>query len=108
MIRAPVRSVLAPGRLRILLLSLLLLFVGTAASAGISIARPIEVTLIVLVIVAAIWDLRERGRERLAAVALAVGAILLSLLDVTVRIRHLQVAASAIVAAFAGLVVWRA
>ena len=107
-IRAPVRSVLAPGRLRILLLSLLLLFVGTAASAGTSLARPIEVTLIVLVIVAAIWDLRERGRERLAAVALAVGAILLSLLDVTVRIRHLPVAASAIVAAFAGLVVWRA
>ncbi len=46
----------------------------------------------VLVIVAAVWDLRERGRERLAAVALGAGAILLSVLDVTVRIRHLPVA----------------
>jgi voltage-gated potassium channel len=107
-IRAPVRSALAPGRLRLLLLSLLLLFVGTAASAGTALARPIEVTLIVLVIVAAIWDLRERGHERIAAVALAAGVILLSVLDVTVRIRHLPVAASSLVAMFAGLVVWRA
>ena len=108
MIRAPGRSALAPGRLRLLLLSLLLLFVGTAASAGTGRARAIEGTLMVLVIVAAIWDLRERGRERLVAVTLAAGAILLSVLDVIVRIRHLPVVASAMVAVFAGLVVWRA
>jgi hypothetical protein len=62
----------------------------------------------VLVIVAALWDLRERGRERLVAGALCAGAILLSVLDVTARIRHLPVVASAIVAMLAGLVVWRA
>jgi hypothetical protein len=63
-IRTPGRSALAPGRLRLLLLSLLLLFVGTAASAGTGRARAIEGTLMVLVIVAGVWDLHERGRER--------------------------------------------
>src|SRR4029453_3937508 len=106
--RAPRRFVLAPGRLRLLLLSLLLLFVGTAASAGTGRARAIEGTLMVLVIVAAVRDLRERGRERVAAAALGAGAILLSGLDMTVRIRHLPVVTTAIVAVFAGLVVWRA
>ena len=62
----------------------------------------------VLVIVAAVWDLRERGRERLVAAALGAGAILLGVLDLTMRIRHLPVVASAIVAVLAGLVVWRA
>jgi voltage-gated potassium channel len=107
-IRTPGRSALAPGRLRLLLLSLLLLFVGTAASAGTGRARAIEGTLMVLVIVAAICDLRERGRQRVAAAALGAGAILLSGLDMTVRILHLPVVATAIVAVFAGLVVWRA
>jgi hypothetical protein len=55
--------------------------VGTAASACTGPARAIERTLMVLVIVDALWDLRERGRERLAAAALAAGAILLSVLD---------------------------
>jgi hypothetical protein len=67
-----------------------------------------EGILIALVIVAAVWDLRERGRERLVAAGLAAGAILLNILDVTLRIRHLPVVASAMVAALAGLVVWRA
>lgn len=102
------RAALAPGRLRLLLLSLLLLFLGSAASAGIARARAIEGTLLVLVIAAAVWDLRARGRERLVAAALGAGAIVVSVLDVTVRIRHLPVAASAMVAALAGLVVWRA
>jgi hypothetical protein len=108
MTRARRRAALAPGRLRLLLLSLLLLFVGTAASAGTGRARVIEGTLLVLVIVAAVWDLRSRGRERLVAAALGAGAIVANVLDVTVRIRHLPVAAGAIVAALAGLVVWRA
>jgi voltage-gated potassium channel len=106
--RAPRRSALAPGRLRLLLLSLLLLFVGTGAAAGTGRGRAIEGPLMVLVIVAAVWDLRERGRERLVAAALGAGAILLGVLDLTVRIRHLPVVASAIVAVLAGLVVWRA
>ena len=60
-IRAPGRSALAPGRLRLLLLSLLLLFVGTAASAGTGRARAIEGTLMVLVIVAALWASPSRS-----------------------------------------------
>jgi hypothetical protein len=108
MTRASRRAALAPGRLRLLLLSLLLLFVGTGASAGTAHARAIEGMLLVLVIAAAVWDLRSRGRERLMAATLGAGAIVVSVLDVTVRIRHLPVAASAMVAAFAGLVVWRA
>jgi hypothetical protein len=65
------------------LLSLLLLFVGTGASAGTGRGRAIEGTLMVLVIVAAVWDLRERGRERLVAAALGASAIVLSVLDLT-------------------------
>ena len=108
MIRAAGRSALAPGRLRLLLLSLLLLFMGTAATVGTGAARAIEGALIVVLIVAAVLDLRERGRERLVTAALGAGAIVLSVLDVSVRIRHLPVAASAMVAVLAGLVVWRA
>jgi hypothetical protein len=102
------RSALAPGRLRLLFLSLLLLFGGAAAAAGTGRARAIEGTLMVVVIVTAVWDLREQGRERGVAAALGAGAILLSVVDVTVRLRHLPGVASAMVAALAALVVWRA
>ena len=106
MIRSPGGSVLAPGRFRLLLLALLLFFGGTGA--GFAHTGAIEVALLVLVIVVAVWDVRDGGRGGLVAIALAGGTILLGVVDLSVRIRHLPVFASAIVALFAGLVVWRA
>ena len=64
--------------------------------------------LLVLVIGAAVWDVRDGGRGGRMALALAGGAILLNVVDLSVRIRHLPVLASSIVALFAGLVVWQA
>ena len=65
-------------------------------------------TLQALVIVAAVWDLGEHGRGRGIAAVVGIGAILMSVLDLSARIRHLPVAASMSVALLAGLIVWRA
>ena len=108
MTAAPGGSPLARGRFRLLLASLLLFFVGAAATAGTGYEPAVAAALQGLVIVAAVWDLSERGRGRQVAAALAVGAILLSVLDLSTRIRHLPVAASTSVALLAGLVVWHA
>jgi Ion channel len=97
----------APGRFRLLLLSLLLFFVGMAAATGTGGERLVGVILLALVIVAAVHDLAERGYRRRVAIALAGGAIAISILDVSVRMRQLPVLASVIVAVFAGFVVWR-
>lgn len=105
---APGRSVLAPGRLRLLLLALLLFFGGTAVAAGSAHERAVDAALLALVIVAAVTDLRERGGGRVVAAGLAGSAILLSVSNLSVRIRHLPVVASGIVALLTGLVVWRA
>jgi Ion channel len=105
---APGGSPLARGRFRLLLASLLLFFVGAAATAGTGYEPAVAAALQGLVIVAAVWDLSERGRGRQVATALAVGAILLSVLDLSTRIRHLPVAASTSVALLAGLVLWHA
>jgi hypothetical protein len=101
-------SALARGRFRLLLASLLLFFVGTAAAAGTSFEPALYMTLQGLVIVSAVWDLSEPVRGRRIAAVLAVGAVLLSVLDLSTRIRHLPVAASTSVALLAGLIVWRA
>jgi hypothetical protein len=101
-------SALARGRLRFLLAALLLFFVGTAAVAGTGFEPAFYMTLQALVIIAAVWDLGEHGRGRGIAAVVGIGAILLSALDLSARIRHLPVAASMSVALLAGLIVWRA
>jgi hypothetical protein len=98
---------LAPGRFGLLLLSLLLFLGGTAAAAGSDAERVVEVSLLALIIVAAVLDLRERGHRRSLAIALAGGVMLVSVVDLSVRIKHLPVLAGALVVLFASLVVWR-
>lgn len=96
----------APGRFRLLLLSLLLFFVGMAAATGTGGERVIAVVLLGFVIVAAVHDLSEVGHRRRVAIALAAGAIVISVVDLNVRMRHVPILAGAIVAVFAGFVVW--
>ena len=98
---------LASGRFHLLLLSLLLFFGGTAAAAGSRAERVVEVSLLALIIVAAVLDLRERGHRRSLAIALAAGVMLVSVVDLSVRIKHLPVLAGALVVLVASLVVWR-
>ncbi len=99
---------LAPGRFHLLLLSLLLFFGGTAAAAGSRAERVVEVSLLALIIVAAVLDLRERGHQRNLAIALAGGVIFVSAANLSARIKHLPAVSGALIVLFAGLVVWRA
>ncbi len=99
----------APGRFRLLLLSLIVSFAGMAAVAGTRLERPVSVVLLALVVAAAVLDLRERGRRGRIAIRLAGAVIiLLSVVDLGVRIAHLPVLADALMVLFAGFVVWRA
>jgi hypothetical protein len=100
------RGALAPGRFRLLLLVLLLDIVGTAASTGIAQARLIEFVLLALTVVVAILELRVGGLRWSASIVLALSVILLTLVDLTVRFRHVPIIASILVALFAGLIVW--
>ena len=102
----PQVAAFAPGRFRLLLLSLVLFFGGTAASTGASREGLIEVILLAFFIVAAVLDLREPGRRRGFSIALAATVILWSFLDLNLPIR-LPVVAGTLVALFAGFVVWR-
>ena len=102
------RGALAPGRFRLLLLVLLVFIVGTAASTGAAQARLIEFVLLVLTVVVAILELRVGGLRWSASIVLALSVILLSLVDLTVRLRHVPIIASILVALFAGTVVWLA
>ena len=102
------RAVFAPGRFRLLLLSLLLFIVGTAALPEADAARVIEFILLAGAIVVAVIELRAPGQHRLVPIALAACVILVSVVDHTVRLRHLPMIASAVVGLFAGLVVWLA
>jgi hypothetical protein len=104
----PERSAFAPGRFRLLLLALVLFIIGTAASSRAGAGQLVEAILIAVAVVVAVVELRAPGQRRLVAVALAGCVILLSLVDYTVRFRHLPLIASAIVAVFAGIVVWLA
>jgi voltage-gated potassium channel len=105
---SPSGLALTPGRFRLLLLSLLLFFGGTAAATGTRVERAVGVTLLALIIVAVVLDLRERGHRGRFAIGLAGGVILVSIVDLNVRIKHLPVLAGATMVLFAGLVVWRA
>jgi hypothetical protein len=98
----------APGRFRLLLLALLLLIVGTAATPRARPSRLVEVVLVATTLVVAVFELRAPGQRRLAPIALAACAILVSLVDYTVPLGHLPLVASAIVAIFAAIVIWLA
>src|SRR5262245_65617927 len=88
------RGALAPGRFRLLLLALVLFIVGTAASTGTTQARLIEFILLALTVVVAILELRVGGLRWSASVILALSVILLTLVDLTVRIRPVPIVAS--------------
>jgi hypothetical protein len=98
---------LVPGRFRLLLLALFLAFGGTAVASGTRAERLVDAILLALVLVAAVLDLRERGR-RWRVGGLAAGIILLSVVDLNVRIPHLASLVDAMMVVFSGLVVWRA
>jgi hypothetical protein len=63
--------------------------------------------LLALVLVAAVLDLRER-EHRWRFAGLAAGIILLSGVDLNVRVPYLAALVDAMMVVFAGLVVWRA
>jgi ion channel len=98
---------LVPGRFRLLLLALFLAFGGTAVASGTRVERLVDAILLALVLVAAVLDLRERGR-RWRVGGLAAGIILLSVVDLNVQIPHLASLVDAMMVVFSGLVVWRA
>ena len=102
------RAMLAPGRFRLLLVALLLLIVGSAAAAGSAHAGLIELVLLAGAIAVALLELHVPGQRRIVPVALAASTILASLVNQSVRLVHMPVLVSAIVAVFAGLVVWLA
>jgi len=106
MTATPGRTVFAPGRLRLLLLALLVFILGTAVSPQVGPGQLIEIILLVMTLGIAIIELREPGQPRLVPIALAASVVLVSAVDYTVRFRHLPLVASAVVAVFAGTVVW--
>jgi voltage-gated potassium channel len=99
-------TVFVPGRFRLLLVSLLLFMVGTATSTSVGHGPLVEFILLATTIVVAVLELHVRGQRRLFSVAFASAVILLSLVDNTVRLRHVPMIASAVVGLFAGFVVW--
>jgi voltage-gated potassium channel len=102
----PGRAAFAPGRFRLLLLSLLAFIVGTAASPRAGSGQLIEFFLLAITLGIAVVELRAPGQRRLIPIVLAVAVILVSAVDHTVRFRHLPLLASAVVAVFAGSLVW--
>jgi len=92
--------VLAPGHFRLLLFSLVLFVVGTAA------LPRIEPLLLALTIGLALVELRAPGQRRLVPTSVAVGVFLVSSVDYAGRLRQVPLIASAIVIVFAGAVLW--
>ena len=106
MAATPGRGLFAPGRFRLLLLSLLLLIVGTAASPRSESARLVEFSLLALTIGIGIAEVRAPGQRRFVPVALAVCVVLAAVVDYSVPLRHLPLIAGAAVAVFSGIVIW--
>jgi nitrate/nitrite transporter NarK len=98
--------VFAPGRFRLLLLSLLAYILGGAVTPRVGPWHLIEFFLLAMTIAVAIVELRAPAQRRLVPIFLAVTAILVSIVDNTGRFRHLPLVASAVVAVFAGSVIW--
>jgi voltage-gated potassium channel len=105
---AALRLAFAPGRFRLLLMALLLFIVGTAAMPRGRPARLFEIVLIAIALGAAILELRTPEQRRLVPITLAVCVILASLVDYGVRLSHLPLLASVIVAIFSAMVIWLA
>ena len=100
------RATLAPGRFRLLLLALLVFIIGTTISVGLAYARLVEYTLLALALGIAIAELRGPGQRRLVPMILAACVIFVSVVDQVQRLRHWPLVAGALVAVFAGTVVW--
>jgi len=98
---------LVSGRFRLLLLALFLAFGGTAVASGTRAERLVNAMLLALVLVASVLDLRER-EHRWRFAGLAAGIILLSGVDLNVRVPYLAALVDVMMVVFAGLVVWRA
>jgi voltage-gated potassium channel len=102
------RAAFAPGRFRGLLLALVVFIVGSAAVPRAGTSQLIEFVLLAVTLGVAVVELRAPGRRRLVPIALVASLILVSAVDYTVRLRHLPLLASAMVAVVAGVVVWLA
>jgi hypothetical protein len=100
------RAAFAPGRFRLLLLSMLLLIVGTAVAPQSEQATLVELILLAITIGVAIAELRAPGQRRLVPIIFATCVVLAAVVDYTARLRHLPLIASALVAVFAGIVIW--
>ncbi len=100
------RNVLAPGRFRLLLLSMLVLILVTAVMPASSRTKLVELTLLALTIGVAIAELRAPGQRRLVPITVAVCIALVAVVDYSVTLRHLPLIAGAVVAGFAGIVIW--
>jgi hypothetical protein len=101
-----VRATLAPGRFRLLLLSLLVFIVGTTLSAPFPQARIVEYVLLAVSVGIAIAELRAPGQRRVVPISVAAGVIFVSAVDHSQRLKDWPLAASGIVAVFAAIVVW--
>ena len=99
------RATLAPGRFRLLLLSLLVFVVGTTLSAPFRYARIVEFTLIAVTVGIAIVELRAPGQRRLVPTIVAA-CVIVSVADHIQRLRAWPLFASGLVAVFAGIIVW--
>jgi len=102
------RAAFAPGRFRMLLLSLVVFIVGSAAVPRAGPGQLIEFALLAMTLGVAVVELRAPGQPRFVPITLATCVILVTAVDHTVRLRHLPLIASAMVAVFAGIVVWLA
>jgi voltage-gated potassium channel len=103
----PSRAVFAPGRFRLLLLSLLLFLLGGAVAPSFG-GRILEFVLLATTLAVAILELRAPGQHWVVPFVLGVSVIAASVVDLAMPLRHTPVVASAIVGLFAGLVVWLA
>lgn len=79
---------------------------GTAASAQVSPGRIVEIVLLALTIGIALVELRAPGQRRLVPITVGVGVLLVSSVDYAGHLQHLPLVASAVVAVFAGVVLW--
>jgi voltage-gated potassium channel len=102
------RAVFAPGRFRLLLLSLLLFIIGTAVSPSFGGGRLLDFILLATTLAVALLELRVPGQRGMVPIVLAASVIFLRVVDLALPLRHVPVLASAIVGLFAGLVVWLA
>jgi hypothetical protein len=98
----------APGRFRMLLLSLVLFVVGSAVASGYGTSRFVEFVLIAFVLGVAVLELRAPGQRKIVPMALVVSMILVRVIERQEAPWRQPLIASTIVAIFAGIVIWLA